>query len=543
MKDDILEDFLNTFDDSRFPEDFLKDYEALECLVHNDYGETLLVKSRRSDRYYIAKCYFDKTLLSRTTESELLKKLKHPGLPLFEDEYQNTEMLCVVREYARGISLDRYAEIKIISSEQAIDIMLQLCDILSYLHGQRPSIIHRDIKPQNIIIDDNGLIKLIDFGISRQYDETADKDTVSFGTRYFSAPEQYGFSQTNNRADIFSMGVLLGWLLTGEVEYKKAYLGIKDKRILRIVRKCTDFSPDRRCKSAEAVRRQLLDITSSGQRVIGRLMAGIILSMALLSIGFALGRYTDILTPNAFTEGVKFKEALIEQAVRLSLKKGDDQLITDTDLMNVYELFIYGNQVAGSFEDFEEIGRHKIANDGQVHNGGLGSLEDLKNLKNLRRINIALEEISDLTPLSGLIEIEQIMIKHNPIEDITPLSSLINLRELYIFDTRVSDLSPLAACFMLESIDIGQTYITSAEALEGIIGLKNLYMNKTPIRTLSGIDKFTKLEKISLSQVADGDLSPLLKLENLKAVELNESLRESAMTSLGNANFQIQFKE
>ncbi len=82
--------------------------------------------------------------------------------------------------------------------------------------------IHRDIKPQNIIMDKTGRIKLIDFGISRVFQESAKNDTVYFGTKEFSPPEQYGFSQTDNRSDIFSFGVVLCWLLTGEANIEKA---------------------------------------------------------------------------------------------------------------------------------------------------------------------------------------------------------------------------------------------------------------------------------------------------------------------------------
>ncbi len=72
-----------------------------------------------------------------------------------------------------------------------------MCDILNYLHSQNPPIIHRDIKPQNVIVDERGRVTLIDFGISRMYDAGARADTLCFGTRHYAAPEQYGFAQTD----------------------------------------------------------------------------------------------------------------------------------------------------------------------------------------------------------------------------------------------------------------------------------------------------------------------------------------------------------
>ncbi|HRU42078.1 MAG TPA: hypothetical protein P5021_08860, partial [Candidatus Diapherotrites archaeon] len=88
MDNAFIESFLSSFDDSCFPEDFLKAYEPMECLSYNQMGETLLVRDRKTGQYFAAKCYTDQSLVSRTTESELLKDLHHDGLPAFIGEYQ-----------------------------------------------------------------------------------------------------------------------------------------------------------------------------------------------------------------------------------------------------------------------------------------------------------------------------------------------------------------------------------------------------------------------------------------------------------------------
>ncbi len=537
-----IEGFSEEFDDCRFPAGFLADYEALECLAQNDAGETLLVKDRKTGAYFVAKCYTDKTLLSHTTESELLKNLCHCGLPAFISEYENSEMLCVVRESAEGTPLDRYASENKCSPEQAVSIGIQLCDILAYLHGQTPPVIHRDIKPQNIIVDAKGNIKLIDFGISRVYSDTAREDTVCFGTKQFAAPEQYGFSQTDCRADIFSLGVLLCWLLTGDANCKTASSGIRNRRLQQIIKKCTAFSPENRYSSAAKVKADLLNADGHRQKAAVRWAFAILVCITFLCAGFMLGRYTEVSPAFIFSQGIRFREPLIEQAVRLSLHKQENDPITETDLLTVTELFIYGHQATDSFENFEAIGAHMIEQDGTVRNGGLSSLEDLRRLINLRRLNIALENISDLTPLGDLRELEQILIKHNPLKDVSPLASLPALRELYLFDTRVSDFSSLADCPTLENIDAGGTDITSFAAFKGIRKLKSLYLTQTPIETLSGIEEFVYLERLGLSSVADKDLSPLLKLPQLKEVYLNEDLREAAEESLKSAPFKIIYQ-
>lgn len=542
MDDMLIEDFLNSYDESCFPDGFLADYEAMECFSHNEMGETLLVKNRKTGVYFVAKCYTDKTLLSHTTESDLLKKLSHSGLPAFIGEYQNDKMLCVIREYVEGIILGEYVAEHGSTEKQAISIGVQLCDILAYVHGQKPPVIHRDIKPQNIIIGRNGKITLIDFGISRVYDESAREDTVCFGTKHFAAPEQYGFSQTDCRTDIFSLGVLLCWLLTGESDLKSSALKIKNKRLVRIIKKCVDFAPERRYASVNNIKAALLKADGHRQKSTLRWICGILACIVFFCAGFVIGRYTDVSPAFLTNDGVTFEEPLIGQAVRLMLHIRADAPVTEEELLAVTELYIYGDQVAGSMEEFNRIGEHMVKNDGTVHNGGMSSLRDLAMLKNLRRLNIALQNLKDLTPLGGLGYLEQVQLKHNPIENVSPLASLNALQELYLYDTRISDLSALSACSRLDNIDVGKTYISSMNAFAGIKGLKCLFARDTLMESLSGIEKFVWLEQIGVSNVIDGDLSPLLALPQLKEAHFDKALQKAAEETLQQAKFKITYQ-
>lgn len=258
MNEAILDEFLKEFDESRFPQDFLEKYEPIECMAHNQMGETLLVRERKNGDTFVAKCYTDYTLFSRKTENELLKELNHDGLPAFIEKYQNDGMLCVVREYVEGMTLNQYVSKGAFSESQLISIGVQLCDILTYLHKHIPPIIHRDIKPQNIIIDKSEKIKLIDFGISRLYDKKARADTVFFGTQEFAPPEQYGFSQTDCRSDIFSLGVMLCWMLTGETDIEASVSKIHNRQLASIIRRSTAFAPKDRYPDAETVKKELI---------------------------------------------------------------------------------------------------------------------------------------------------------------------------------------------------------------------------------------------------------------------------------------------
>ena len=123
-----------------------------------------------------------------------------------------------------------------------INAMMQLCATLDFIHGLR--IVHRDIKPSNILLGSDGNIRLIDFEAARFVRDGKDRDTRYLGTDGFAPPEQYGFSQTDLRADIYAAGQTMKTLL-GSLSAKKKYS--------KIIRKCTALDPAKRYQSARAL--------------------------------------------------------------------------------------------------------------------------------------------------------------------------------------------------------------------------------------------------------------------------------------------------
>jgi len=255
-------DIENAFDASCYPEGFMEQYDQLECLAASHGTETFLVKKKDGEKLFIAKCY-DKSIFTCVHESNILNSLNHKGLPVFEAEFENNSTVCIVREYIEGEPADQYMAGKKPSNQEIIDICTGLCDILTYIHGQQPPVIHRDIKPQNVIVKGDGQVVLIDFDIARLYNSESESDTQFFGTREYAPPEQYGFSQTDSRTDIFSFGILLRYMLTG-CEQANACASIY-KPLARIIKKCTAFAPTERYASAESVKKELLRANPKAQ--------------------------------------------------------------------------------------------------------------------------------------------------------------------------------------------------------------------------------------------------------------------------------------
>ena len=537
------EDFLNEFDDSRYPDGFLKRFEAMECLSFGPTGETLLVRDRTTLETFVVKCYTDSILLSHATEGELLKKLHHKSLPFFVEEFQNDKMLCVVREYAQGISLDKHAFHRPLALCELIDLGLQLCDILIYLHGQTPPVIHRDIKPQNIIVDGSGKIKLIDFGISRIYNESAQNDTVFFGTQEFAPPEQYGFSQTDNRSDIFSLGVLLCWLLTGKTDLQNAQGQVKNKRLWAIIKKCTSFAPKDRYHNVQEVRKALLNADGHKQKKKLQVACAVFALLLAASLGFVAGRFTDILSVSGEDSVVIFSEPIIESAVRLQLNKNDGEDITEEELWKITELYAFGSQAAAGEEEYKEIAADYVENNTSVERGSIASLSDLSHMENLKSISFAYQSISDLGPLSSLTRLEHIELKHNPIKDLSPLSGLTSLTGLFMFDTEVSDLTCLSGCLHLCDIDVGYTHITSMDAFQGLNSLEVLRLDKAPLESIDHIITLGMLRQLFLADTHVSDLTPLLESPQLSMVEVSENMRTAAEAVTEKASFEIQYQK
>ena len=152
---------------------------------------------------------------SLLAEANLMKRLDHPSLPRIVDIIDNGTTIYVVMDYIEGESLDKILlEYGVQPEEKVINWAMQIADALSYLHSQKPPIIYRDMKPANVMLKPEGNIKIIDFGIAREYKEQNLADTTVLGTKGYAPPEQYS-GQTDARSDIYALGMTMHHLLTG----------------------------------------------------------------------------------------------------------------------------------------------------------------------------------------------------------------------------------------------------------------------------------------------------------------------------------------
>ncbi len=151
-------------------------------------------------------------------EALLLADLSHPNLPRIHDHFTEHGCSYVVMDFIAGDTLEDCLDkfIQLFSTKTALEIGIQLCMVLDYLHTHQPPIIFRDIKPANIMLTVDNHVYLIDFGIARYFKPGKAKDTIPLGSKGYAAPEQYGKAQTTSQSDIYGLGATLHQLLTGD---------------------------------------------------------------------------------------------------------------------------------------------------------------------------------------------------------------------------------------------------------------------------------------------------------------------------------------
>lgn len=151
-------------------------------------------------------------------EAVMLANLRHPNLSRIYDHFSDGGRWYLVMDFIEGETLEEHLNKTSnghLPIEEALQIGIQLCTVLNYLHTRKPPIIFRDLKPSNIMLTPDGHVYLIDFGIARLFKPGQAKDTIAFGSLGYAAPEQYGKSQTTAQSDIYSLGGILHQALTG----------------------------------------------------------------------------------------------------------------------------------------------------------------------------------------------------------------------------------------------------------------------------------------------------------------------------------------
>ena len=560
-------------DESEYPRELTAKYELMECLADKAETRTLLAVDREDGSKCAVKCYLrGSALFDRSEPEELRKVLWKPEegpSPRFVAEYRNGEMRCVLREYVPGDTLSELAERRSFTEKEVLETGLQLCDQLDVLHSMDPPVIHRDIKPQNVVIRPDGKAVLIDYGIARVRSDN-ETDTVAFGTQGFAPPEQYGYSQTDARSDIYSLGILLNWLLYRDTKIAGRGASALDKVIAR----CAAFDPQKRYGDVRQVKRALVAARPEERGKRGVLYFAAAVLVAVLAVA---GLTAAVRGRRA---RVSFQEPLVEQAVRMNLGLEEQTPVTQDMLAQVTGIYIVADAAYPDADEFYPAISRWYAEGNKVH-GTLRTLEDLAGMPELAQVCVVAEELKSLAPLEGLGKLNKVECKHNYITDINVLAEMDRLTSVGINDNPVEDLSPLTKCPNLAFLDlcgvrnydpavidelgnfdlldisnptssyehlagkrildlrVAWTGLRDLHVLDEVSHLERLEIDHTDVTDLAPLAVHTGLKVLKISELPVTDLSVLVQLPQLEEVIISEDMRPAA-EALGDVPFTVR---
>lgn len=524
-KDDFIRQFQSDLEEAPLPERIVSRFRRENCLSRKEDGEVWLLRDAQERRFVLKTDHAGRRDLAG--EFELLRRFP-PELkgkvPEAVDYFEEEGVRYLIRTWLPGRSLSQILEKEgVFSPEQCVQAGKALCLLLERIHGMEPPVIHRDIKPENVILSPAGEPCLIDFDIAREYKSGQGADTVFMGTRCTAAPEQYGYAQTDERTDLYALGVTLRYMLTGS--YEPAALAQTDcpKRLKRCLQKAASFSPDDRYHSAGEFR---LALTGEENRGRGRCFLSAAVCAAAVILGALIWRsagaeeqgeplvseskteerevdiYNSVETGTE--EPVVFESALLEKAVREELGMPEG-VITEGDLARVERLALVGCTVLGREQRFRyTIYSYvdDVPQEGEPY-GDISDLSLLAKMPNLQELYLCGQQIEDLTPLKAL-PLRRLYLCDNKITDFAPLGEIITLQLLYIGNNPAKDLSPLASLYNLKEL-----LLDSREWDD-------------PVDSFTPLGELGQLEWLSLNNriSADGDWSPLEKLDNVRELKL-----------------------
>lgn len=243
-------------------------YEILKLIGQGGMSQVYLAMDKRNKKWAIKEIrkyrndkLNDFVVQSAIAEANLLKKFDYSAIVRIVDIVNTDDAIYIIQDYIEGKTLSQILyEYGAQPQELVVEWGIKLCEALKYLHTREPAIIYRDMKPANIMLTSSGDIRIIDFGIAREYKQNNIADTAVLGTRGYAAPEQYGGKgQTDARTDIYGLGATLYHLVTGQnpgeppyeiypIRHWKPQLSVA---LEQIIEKCTQLNPDNRYQNCK----------------------------------------------------------------------------------------------------------------------------------------------------------------------------------------------------------------------------------------------------------------------------------------------------
>ena len=518
------------------PEDMQEHWTVYECLKESEDSSTFLVKETATGILCVLKWGRNRQTEFLRNEMEIMKKMadrKLSGIPKAYRIFEENGEVYLVREYIEGMSLAQMVLQKGgISEAEICRISRKICQTAEQFQNPDEPMIHRDIKPENIVVTPGGEVVFIDFGTMRSYKKDGSRDTFVVGTRGTAAPEQYGYTQTDQRTDVYAIGQTMLYMVSESYEMNQLSECAVSRRMKKIIEKACSFEPDKRYGDAAQLRRAVEKCQANNRKkvykkagaVFGLIAAGYILAIFSPDGTVIENKRIETAEQSEAEEQIQaeiiFREELIEEAVRKELGLSKTDKITASMLENVRKLRIVGKEILDDEDTFWGEGRHVDGKDssfGSVR-GNITDLSDLAQMVNLEELALCNQKIEDISGLKEL-PLKKLYLSKNMITDFSVLLNLIDLDTLCIMENPAENLSVIGECTGILRLNIQGMNLTDIDFLKNL-SLDYLDMSNMEVENniFEPLTEMKKLDTLCMCDVNEAAAETLSQMSTLKAL-------------------------
>ena len=518
------------------PEDMQEHWTVYECLKESEDSSTFLVKETATGILCVLKWGRNRQAEFLRNEMEIMEKMadrKLSGIPKAYRIFEENGEVYLVREYIEGMSLAQMVLQKGgISEAEICRISRKICQTAEQFQNPDEPMIHRDIKPENIVVTPGGEVVFIDFGTMRSYKKDGSRDTFVVGTRGTAAPEQYGYTQTDQRTDVYAIGQTMLYMVSESYEMNQLSECAVSRRMKKIIEKACSFEPDKRYGDAAQLRRAVEKCQANNRKkvykkagaVFGLIAAGYILAIFSQDGTVIENKRIETAEQSAAEEQIQaeitFREELIEEAVRKELGLSKTDKITASMLENVRKLRIVGKEILDDEDTFWGEGHHVDGKDssfGSVR-GNITDLSDLAQMVNLEELALCNQKIEDISGLKEL-PLKKLYLSKNMITDFSVLLNLIDMDTLCIMENPAENLSVIGECTGILRLNIQGMNLTDIDFLKNL-SLDYLDMSNVEVENniFEPLTEMKKLDTLCMCDVNEAAAETLSQMSTLKAL-------------------------
>ena len=518
------------------PEDMQEHWTVYECLKESEDSSTFLVKETATGILCVLKWGRNRQAEFLRNEMEIMKKMadrKLSGIPKAYRIFEENGEVYLVREYIEGMSLAQMVLQKGgISEAEICRISRKICQTAEQFQNPDEPMIHRDIKPENIVVTPGGEVVFIDFGTMRSYKKDGSRDTFVVGTRGTAAPEQYGYTQTDQRTDVYAIGQTMLYMVSESYEMNQLSECAVSRRMKKIIEKACSFEPDKRYGDAAQLRRAVEKCQANNRKkvykkagaVFGLIAAGYILAIFSQDGTVIENKRIETAEQSAAEEQIQaeitFREELIEEAVRKELGLSKTDKITASMLEDVRKLRIVGKEILDDEDTFWGEGHHVDGKDssfGSVR-GNITDLSDLAQMVNLEELALCNQKIEDISGLKEL-PLKKLYLSKNMITDFSVLLDLIDLDTLCIMENPAENLSVIGECTGILRLNIQGMNLKDIDFLKNL-SLDYLDMSNVEVENniFEPLTEMKKLDTLCMCDVNEAAAETLSQMSTLKAL-------------------------